>query len=36
MDFIVLLEKEGFKVLCEKTPEGQLMLHARKLQGGSM
>jgi hypothetical protein len=36
MDFVVMLEREGFKVLWEKTPEGQLMLHARKLQGESM
>lgn len=35
-DFVVMLERIGFKVSWYRTPEGQLMLHARKLQEESM
>jgi hypothetical protein len=36
MDFVVTLEREGFKVSWYRAPERQLMLHARKSQGVPM
>lgn len=36
LDFVVMLKREGFEVSWYRTPEGQLMLHARKKQRESM